>query len=96
MPKAITEVIIECRTPGGLSLRMERWVYDELRAALLAVLQPGGERTLKQLHDDVEARISGSTRAGLESMSWALAWVRLDLESEGVLSRRGDTVRRPQ
>ncbi|MCZ7604551.1 MAG: hypothetical protein M5U25_00470 [Planctomycetota bacterium] len=95
MPKAITEKIVECRTPGGRTLHMERWYYEAIRAALLEILpEPGVCAELFELHKRVAASLDDFTRESIESLSWQVAWVSLDLQQEGLLQRDAALVTR--
>lgn len=95
MPKAITEKIVECHTPGGRTLRMERWYYEAIRAALLEILpEPGVCAELFELHKRVAASLDDFTRESIESLSWQVAWVSLDLQQEGLLQRDAALVTR--
>lgn len=88
MPKSITAKIVECRTPGGLSTRMERWYYDNVRNALLEIMpDPGVHAEVFELHRRVYEALDVVTRDSIDSLSWLVAWVSLDLQQEGVLSR---------
>ena len=88
MPKAITNKIVECRTRSGLTARMERWYYENIRIALLEILPEAGvSAELFELNKRVYAALDPHTRDTIESLSWHVAWVRLDLEAEGILAR---------
>ncbi|MBZ0134852.1 MAG: hypothetical protein K8I27_00600 [Planctomycetes bacterium] len=88
MPKSITAKIVECRTPRGRTLRMERWYYDNVRNALLEILpEPGVHAEVFELQKRVYQALDVVTRDSLDSLSWLVAWVSLDLQQEGVLSR---------
>lgn len=88
MPKSVTEKIVECRSPKGRSVRMERWYYEAIRTALLQILpEPGVCAELFDLHNRVAEHLDVVTRKNIESLVWHVAWVRLDLDHEGVLSR---------
>jgi hypothetical protein len=88
MPKAITNKIVECRTPSGRTARMERWYYEGIRKALLEILpEPGVNAELYELNKRVGAALDPMTRESVESLSWLIAWVRLDMETEGLLKR---------
>ena len=95
MPKAITNKIVECRTPSGLTARMERWYYENIRTALLEILPaPGVNAELYELNKRVYQALDPHTRDTIESLSWHVAWVRLDLETEGLLKRDAAYVER--
>lgn len=95
MPKSITERIVECRTPEGRTLKVERWYYDAIRNALLSILpEPGVSAEMFELHKRVAEHMDVVTRENMESLSWLVAWVRLDLEAEGVLVRDAAMVTR--
>ena len=88
MPRSITAKIVECRCPSGLSMRMERWYYESIRNALLEILPESGVHAeVFELHKRVHQQLDVFTRENIESLSWHVAWVRLDLESEGILAR---------
>ncbi|MCA8947840.1 MAG: hypothetical protein KDB29_16515 [Planctomycetes bacterium] len=88
MPKAITSKIVECHSPSGLTTRMERWYYESIRIALLDILpEPGVCAELFELNKRVYAALDPHTRDTIESLTWHVAWVRLDLQSEGILER---------
>jgi hypothetical protein len=95
MPKSITERIVECRTPEGRTFRVERWYYDAVRNALLEVLPVRGATVeMFELNKRVAERMDVVTRENVESLSWLVAWVRLDLEQEGLLMRDAAVVTR--
>jgi hypothetical protein len=95
MPKSITERIVECRTPRGRTTRIERWYYDAVRNALLEILPtPGVSAEMFELHKRVAEQMDVVTRENVESLSWLVAWVRLDLEQEGILTRDAALVTR--
>jgi hypothetical protein len=95
MPKSITERIVECRTPEGRTFRVERWYYDAVRNALLEVLpERGATVEMFELNKRVAERMDVVTRENVESLSWLVAWVRLDLEQEGLLMRDAAVVTR--
>ncbi|MCA8914853.1 MAG: hypothetical protein KDB90_05535 [Planctomycetes bacterium] len=97
MPKSVTEKIVECRTPGGLTLRMERWYYEAIRSALLRILPaPDIHAEVYQLHLLVNEQLDAATRGSINSLVWLVAWVRLDLEVEGVVTRDAVWVKRVQ
>lgn len=95
MPKAITNRILECRTPGGLKIQMERWYYEGIRRALLEILpEPGVNAELYELHKRVADALDPVTRESVESLTWLVAWVRLDMEAEGLLKKEAGFVER--
>lgn len=95
MPKAITEKIVECRTPRGRTLRMERWYYEAIRSALLDILpEPGVCAELFELHRRVASALDDFTRENIDSLCWQVAWVSLDLQQEGLLERDAALVTR--
>lgn len=95
MPKSITEKIVECRTPEGRTFRVERWYYDAVRSALLEILpEPGVSIEMFELQKRVAEHMDVITRENVESLSWLVAWVRLDLEQEGLLTRDAAAVTR--
>ncbi|MCB9893632.1 MAG: hypothetical protein H6839_04210 [Planctomycetes bacterium] len=88
MPKAVTEKIVECRSPRGRTTRMERWYYEAIRKALLEILPESGVcAELYELHLRVRDHLDVVTRDSIESLAWHVAWVRLDLDAEGVMAR---------
>jgi hypothetical protein len=95
MPKSITEKIVECRTPKGRTLRVERWYYDAVRDALLEILpEPGVCVEMFELQKRVAETLDVVTRENIESLCWLVAWVRLDLANEGILTRDAALVTR--
>lgn len=95
MPKAITNKIVECRTSSGLTTHMERWYYENIRAALLEILpEPGVCAEMFELNRRVYAALDPHTRDTIQSLSWHVAWVRLDMQAEGILSRDAAFVER--
>ena len=88
MPRSITEKILECRTPQGRVMRMERWYYESIRAALLEIVpEPGVLAEVFELHERVREQLDVVTRESIESLCWHVAWVSLDLQAEGLLAR---------
>jgi hypothetical protein len=95
MPKAITSKVVECRAPGGLTRRMERWYYDNIRNALLEILpEPGVHAEMFELHKRVFDHLDVVTRENIDNLSWQVAWVLLDMRHEGVLARDAACVTR--
>jgi hypothetical protein len=97
MPKSITERIVECRTPEGRTFRVERSCYDAVRNALLEILpERGAYIEMFELNKRVAEQLDVTTLRNVESLSWLVAWVRLDLENEGLLLRDPAVVTRVQ
>lgn len=70
--------------PGRLGATIERAKYDQIRAAILAVLGRDGSLTYTQLAEGVERELSDGF-AG--SVRWYVTAVKLDLEARGELHR---------
>ena len=82
------KVVAETPTPGKQPTRIDKWKYDLVRAAILAVV-PADEHgvefnTLPQL---VEEYLSPEELKNLGSVSWYTTTVKLDMEVKGEIER---------
>jgi hypothetical protein len=75
-------------TPGKKPTRIDRWKYDVVRSAILAVL-PADEQGVEfsRLSDLVEEQLSPGDLVKLGSVSWYTTTVKLDLEVKGEIER---------
>jgi hypothetical protein len=75
-------------TPGKKSTRIDRWKYDVVRSAILAVV-PADEQGVEFSHlsDLVEEQLSPGDLEKLGSVSWYTTTVKLDLEVKGEIER---------
>lgn len=82
------KVLCRTPTPGKVPTRIDRWKYDLVREAILAVV-PGDEPGLefRQLPDLVAAQLKPDEREKLGSVSWYITTVKLDMEVKGELER---------
>ncbi|MEZ6196417.1 MAG: hypothetical protein R3F20_11930 [Planctomycetota bacterium] len=81
---------ITCRTPtpGKTPVRIPRWKYDALRAAILAATPRRGEGVLfGELSEAVADRLDDDVLSRLGSIPWHVTTVKLDLECRGELHR---------
>jgi hypothetical protein len=86
--KTSDKVVCETPTPGKKSTRIDRWKYEVVRKAILAVLPRRGEGTLfQELPALVENRLTPEHRSQLGSVNWYTATVKLALEVRGEIFR---------
>ncbi len=82
------KVVAETPTPGKQPTRIDRWKYDLVRFAILAVV-PSDKYGLEfnELPQLVEAQISEDDLKRLGSVSWYTTTVKLDMEVKGEIER---------
>lgn len=82
------KVVVETPTPGKQPTRIDKWKYDLVRAAILAVV-PADDNGVEfsQLPQLIEAHISSNDLERLGSVSWYTTTVKLDMEVKGELAR---------
>ncbi len=79
-----------CNTPakGKQSTRIDKWKYDLVHEAILAVVPSTGEGVLfKELAGLVRAQLAAEDLAKLGSVSWYTVSVKLHMETTGELVR---------
>lgn len=87
MPVQATDKI-QCQTPsGGKPVRIDRWKYETIREAILAVLAEHQEIAFSQLSQNVRTRLDADTINRLGSISWYVTTVKLHLETQGEIAR---------
>jgi uncharacterized protein DUF6958 len=85
---------VECRTPtpGKSPKRIDRWKFDAVRRAILAVLPKKGEGVLfTDLTDRVKEELSAEELADLGAPMWYVTTVKLELEVRGEIRRVPDS-----
>jgi len=82
------KVLVETPTPGKQPTRIDKWKYDLVRAAILAVV-PANEHGIEfnALPQLVEEYLSPDELSNLGSVSWYTTTVKLDMEVKGELER---------
>ena len=82
------KVTCETPTPGKQPTRIDKWKYDLVQSAILAVI-PSDELGLEfsRLPQLVEAQIPADDLKRLGSVSWYTTTVKLDMEVKGVIER---------
>ena len=82
------KVVVETPTPGKLPTRIDKWKYDLVHDAILAVV-PADENGVEfnQLAQLVEAHLSPADLEKLGSVSWYTTTVKLDMEVKGEIER---------
>ena len=91
MPKSRDR--IECRTPtpGKQPTRIDRWKFDTVRRAILAVLPRKGEGALfTDLTGLVKKELASDELAKLGAPKWYVTTVKLELEVRGEIRRVKD------
>jgi hypothetical protein len=82
------KVLCQTPTPGKQPTRIDRWKYDLVRSAILAVVRSSEQgvefRVLPAL---VEQQIEPGNLSKLGSVSWYVTTVKLDLEVNGEIER---------
>jgi hypothetical protein len=92
MARALDKV--ECRTPtpGKQPKRIDRWKFDAVRRAILAVLpRTGGGVLFTDVTDLVKAELTADELAGLGAPMWYVTTVKLELEVRGEIQRVKDS-----
>lgn len=82
------KVVAETPTPGKQPTRIDKWKYDLVHDAILAVV-PADENGVEfsQLAQLVEAHLSPADLEKLGSVSWYTTTVKLDMEVKGEIER---------
>jgi hypothetical protein len=82
------KVICETPTPGKKPTRIDKWKYNLVRTAILAVV-PSDDQGVEfsKLPQLVEGQISTDDLERLGSVSWYTTTGKLDLEVKGVIER---------
>jgi hypothetical protein len=82
------KVLCQTPTPGKQPTRIDRWKYDLVRSAILAVV-PSSEQGVefRVLPALVEQQIEPGNLSKLGSVSWYVTTVKLDLEVNGEIER---------
>jgi hypothetical protein len=86
---------VECRTPtpGKSPTRIDRWKFDAVRRAILAVLPRKGDGVLfTDLTGLVKKELSPDELADLGAPMWYVTTVKLELEVRGEIRRVKDAV----
>ena len=78
------EKILTLHPQGKHGVCISRDKYEQIKIAILQVLQTQGELTFTQLAQAVERDIEGKF-AG--SITWYVVTVKLDLEARGIIQR---------
>lgn len=81
---------IECKTPtpGKKPTRIQKWKYDMIANAILAILAHKGDGVLfKELPHLVADRIDNKVKNTIGSISWYTTTVKLDLECKNKIAR---------
>ena len=84
---------VECRTPtaGKQATRIDRWKFDAIRRAILAVLPRKGEGVLfTDLTGLVKSKLGPDELANLGVPMWYVTTVKLELEVRGEIRRVKD------
>jgi len=82
------KVVCETPTPGKQPTRIDRWKYNAIRDAILAIVRASGDGVpFKGLSGEVAQRIDAATKDKIGSISWYTTVVKLDLECKGEISR---------
>ena len=85
---------VECRTPtpGKQPTRIDRWKFDAVRRAILAVLPRRGEGIrFTELTALVKQKLSDDELAELGAPMWYVTVVKLELEVRGEIQRVKDS-----
>jgi len=82
------KVLCQTPTPGKQPTRIDRWKYDLVHSAILAVV-PSNEQGIefRVLPAFVEQQIEPGNLSKLGSVSWYVTTVKLDLEVNGEIER---------
>jgi hypothetical protein len=84
---------VECRTPtpGKKPKRIDRWKFDAVRRAILAILPRRGEGVLfTDLTGLVKEKLAEDELAKLGTPMWYVTTVKLELEVRGEIQRVKD------
>ncbi len=80
----MTGTILTIHPQGKQGVKISRTKYDQMKHAILEILQENGEMTFTALGEAVSARLAGQFEG---SITWYYTTVKLDLEARGVLER---------
>jgi hypothetical protein len=82
------KVLVETPTPGKQPTHIDKWKFDLVRAAILAVV-PADEHGVEfnVLPQLVEEHISPDKLEDLGTVSWYTTTVKLDMEVKGEIER---------
>ena len=82
------KILCETPTPGKKPTRIDRWKYDLIRTAILAVV-PSDKLGVefRDLHNLVEQHTAPGELDKLGSLSWYTTTVKLDMEVKGEIER---------
>jgi hypothetical protein len=88
MPSGNDKVLVQTPTPGKQPTRIDRWKYDLVQSAILAVV-PSNEQGIefRDLPALVEHQIAPGDLEKLGSVSWYTTSVKLDMEVKGQIER---------
>ena len=81
---------VECKTPtpGKKSTNIERWKYDRISEAIIALVPRDGDGLpFRQLPGLVAEYLGADMMMEIGSASWYTTTVKLDLEVKGILYR---------
>jgi hypothetical protein len=82
------KVLCETPTPGKQPTRIDRWKYDLVRAAILAVIPNNDEGIeFRDLPALVENQLDPADLENLGAVSWYTTTVKLDMEVKGEIER---------
>ena len=82
------KVLCQTPTPGKQPTRIDRWKYDLVHSAILAVIPPGDRGVeFRELPARVEQHISPGELEKLGSVSWYTTSVKLDMEVKEEIER---------
>lgn len=82
------KVLCQTPTPGKQPTRIDRWKYDLVHSAILAVIPPNDQGVeFRELPALVEQHISAGELEKLGSVSWYTTSVKLDMEVKGEIER---------
>jgi DNA-binding Lrp family transcriptional regulator len=80
----MTGTILTIHPQSKQGVKISRTKYDQMKHAILEILQENGEMTFTALGEAVSARLAGQFEG---SITWYYTTVKLDLEARGVLER---------
>ena len=87
MPKE-DKVVCETPTPGKQPTRIDKWKYELVRSAILAVVPTDDQGVeFSELPKLVEGQLSADDLNRFGSVSWYTTTVKLDMEVKGELER---------
>lgn len=81
-------VVCQTPTPGKIPTRIDRWKYELVHAAIVAVTPRTDEGIeFRELSSLVETQLDAADMVELGSVSWYTTTVKLDMEVKGELER---------